>query len=388
MPVPSHPSLTREGCRALLALALAGCARSGPVVVTSTPSTAAGADASPGTSRGSVGATPASVATMGWRIDAREHVDLWLHGFAMLQADSSLVPSYRLDYHDRVARARRAASASTLLDANALLLTRRLRENPALTSAHFVALYFASWDDLRRGCQRFLRANGNVRAAADQESLRMFATLATYFPTAADREWLRLYLEALDDERARFFRNWWTQEQAARATARGTIEAQWRGSVGPAIGRFLHGSGQREGRILLSLALGGEGRTLDVGQHDNFVTVTFPGPADDPREAFYGIAHEVVGTVSNAVVRDHTTPNDQQRGETGRLSTLAAVRGGATLLDRVAPDLADGYRRWYLVGARQVPGADVKRQFEAVYPLPPQILAALERQVDLVLNGI
>jgi hypothetical protein len=37
-----------------------------------------------------------------WTVDAREHVDLWLHAFALVQADSSRVPFFRRGYHDSV----------------------------------------------------------------------------------------------------------------------------------------------------------------------------------------------------------------------------------------------------------------------------------------------
>ena len=356
--------------------------RPGPVVVSSVPSSGAAPASRDGLPGGS------SNTGAGWRIDAREHVDLWLHGFAMLSSDSSLVPSHRLGYRSELSAARRGASAVTMLDGNATVLGRRLRENPALTSAQFVALYFASWDDLRRGCQQFLRANGNVRSANSEETLRMFATLATYFPSSADRDWLRLYVESLDDERARFFRGWWGQQQATRAVVRRALEAQWRSRYAAAFGRFMRGTNQRQGSILLALAIGGEGRSLDAGQRDNFLTVTFPLPGDDPLQALYVVAHEVVGTMSNAVVRDNTTPRDQQSGEAGRLSTLAAVRGGAMMLARVAPELVDGYQRYYLSIARQVSPAEAVRRFEAVFALPETLRASLDRQIDLVLNGI
>jgi hypothetical protein len=54
----------------------------------------------------------------------------------------------------------------------------------------------------------------------------------------------------------------------------------------------------------------------------------------------------------------------------------------------VAPDLATGYRRYYLGIARQVPGADVARQFDGVFAIPDALRKALEQQIDLVLNGI
>lgn len=384
MPTVTLRSLRPRLVAGVLSLGVvAGACGPRTVVVSSVP---AGSREAPAAAPGD--AAPASSASSGWGIATREHVDLWLHGFAMLQADSSLVPPFRLAYRQEASQARRAAGTTSLLDGNAVVLARRLQGNPSLASAHFLALYFPSWDDLRRGVQRFLRAGGTVRAAESQEELRMFATIGTYFPAAADRDWLRLFVESLDDERGRFFTTWWRQEQAARAGVRGQVEAMWRTRQAAAFARVMHGTGQRRGTIILSPVLGGEGRSIDVGRNDNFITVTFPAAGGDFAEAFYVIAHEATGAVSNAVVRDNTTPADETSGETGRLSTIAAVVGGALLLERVSPELADGYRRFYLRGARQVPANDVTAQFARIFPLPSSIVTALQRQLDLVLNGI
>jgi hypothetical protein len=139
---------------------------------------------------------------------------------------------------------------------------------------------------------------------------------------------------------------------------------------------------------VLSIALGGEGRTLAVGQGETFMAVTLPEPGGDPRETFYVAAHEAVGTVSNQVVRDNSTPADEQAGHAARWSTLAAVRGGELLLARVLPELADGYRRYYLRLARQPLTGDVAARFAATFAIPDHIRTALERQVDLILGGI
>ncbi len=379
MPRPRHLA----GAVSLGMLVAAGC-RPSTVVVTSVPSTTT----APGNATGTgTSASPATAAS-GWRFTAREDVDLWLHGFAMLQDDSSLVPPFRLGYRHEMSRIRRAAGATSLLDGNSIVLARRITQNPALASAHFLALYFASWDDLRTGVQRFLRDGGNVRSANSEEQLRMYATLATYFPTPADRDWLRLFVESLNDERTRFFSTWWRQDQATRAATRSQLEALWTTRQAAAFARFMQGTNQRQGTIVLSPTLGGEGRSIDVGRRDNFITVTFPSPGTDANQALFVLAHEVVGSVSNAVVRDNTTPAESASGETGRLSTLAAVRGGALLLERVAPELADGYRKYYLTGARQPLASDVRAQFERIFSLPAPLYSALQRQIDLVLNGI
>lgn len=372
----------RAGCLGLLATSAGACASSGPITVTAVPAPRADTSAT-----ASAAGAQASREVSGWRIDTKEHVDLWLHSFAMLQDDSSLVPYFRLGYGTALLSVRPATGGQ--LDANRPQLQRRLSENANLTSAQFLALYFASWDDLRRGADRFIRDGGDVRAARTQEELRMYATLRTYFPTTEDREWLRLFVQSLDDERTRFFRGYWIQQQQRRASMRASIESLWTGTYGPAFTRFMRNSMQRDGSILLSLPLAGEGRTLSVGQRDNFVTVTFPAEGEDPRDALYVVAHEVVGTVATAAVRDNASAAEDRSGETAKWTTLAAVRGGAMLLERIAPELLAGYQRYYLTLARQKPGAgDLSAPFAATFPLPPQIATALQRQIDVVLGGI
>ena len=53
-----------------------------------------------------------------WAIHTREHVDLWLHGFALLQDDTSRVPLFRRGYRDDLIVARNARGVTTLLDVN------------------------------------------------------------------------------------------------------------------------------------------------------------------------------------------------------------------------------------------------------------------------------
>ena len=372
-----------SGRRVWVALGLAafaGCATGGPITVATVPdpdpTRAAGANSASGVTPGG-----------GWHVDTREHVDLWLHGFALLQDDASLVPYFRLGYRASLLQVRPAVGGA--LDANRQQLQRRIVENPNLTSAQFLALYFATWDDMRRGVDRFLDDGGDIRAARNEEEVRMYATIRTYFPVSGDRDWLRLFMSALEDERRRFYRLYWQQQQQLRASMRRQVTSMWTGTYRGAFAGFMRNTTQREGSVLLSLPLGGEGRTLSVGLRDNFVTVTFPAPGDDARDALFVVAHEIVGSVATAAVRDNSSAADERSGATGKWTTLAAVRGGAMLLERVAPDLLDGYQRYYLKLARVAPvRGDPSPTFATTFPLPAPIASALQRQIGIVLDGI
>lgn len=305
----------------------------------------------------------------------------------MLLDDPSLVPLFAPGYRATITKAR--GGTRTLLDTNRERLLKRLSENPNLSAAQFLVFYFASWDDVQRGTDRFLRDAGDVRAARTQDELRMYTTLRTYFPTAEDRDWLQLFVASLDDERGKFYRAYWTQQSSALASARGRVEQLWNGTYRAAFGRFMKGTMAREGYLVLSLPLGGEGRTIAVGQRDNFVAVPFPASVETAAEALYVAAHEIVGSTANSTVRDNASAAEERSGETAKWQTLAAVRGGAMMLSRVAPELAEGYMRYYLKLARMADvQGDVAVRFAATFPLPDRIRDALHVEIDAVLGGI
>ena len=45
-----------------------------------------------------------------WPVNTRAHIDLWLHGFALLSDDTGRVPMFKRGYASRIARASRAAT--------------------------------------------------------------------------------------------------------------------------------------------------------------------------------------------------------------------------------------------------------------------------------------
>src|SRR5215210_6434114 len=99
-----------------------------------------------------------------WPIKSREHVDLWLHGFALLQEDTTFVPFFKRGYSTSMIVLKNRANVVTQLDANRDRLRARLSVNPQLINAQFVPLSFASWSDLSQAVDLFTRSNGDPRA--------------------------------------------------------------------------------------------------------------------------------------------------------------------------------------------------------------------------------
>jgi hypothetical protein len=334
--------------------------------------------------------TSAQQPTQGqWTVDTREHVDLWLHSFALLQADSTRVPFFRRGYRDSVIAARKRGNVVSMIDLNRDKLASRFLAFPNLVSAQFIPLYFGTWEETRQSAELFLRTQGDVNQAGDLRSQQLIQLFAGYFPTQPDREWLRLFIQAVDDERLKFFSSYWREQVQRRSGVRASVDSLWRTTYRQRFARFLTNSGGDRGTILLSLPLDGEGRTLDVGQRTRLVTVTFPDNPADARDALFTFVHVVVSTVTSIAIEDNTSPAEKRQGVGDRYASAALVRGGALLMQRVAPELADGYARYYLRAARvSFTSGDAMAALATAFPLPDTIRDAIQRQIEVVLGGI
>jgi len=323
-----------------------------------------------------------------WPMKVREHVDLWLHGYAMLQEDTTFVPFFRRGYGTEMTVLKNRANVVTQLDANRDRLRARLAVNPQLINAQFVPLNFASWNDLTSTVDLFIRSNGNPRAASSQQQANAIAFLAAYFQTGPDRDWLRLFVQSLTDESNRFYHSYWQQQQRERGNVLELADTLWQRTYRPRMQRFFSNTQQTQGEILLSLPLDGEGRTQTNGTRSNPITVTFPDRPNDAVEAIYVIAHEAVGQLAATAVRDNITPEQGRAGLGERYQSAAAVRGGALLIQRTSPEILDGYMRYYLRSVNRPVGSNVQSTFTSTFAIPDTIRDAIARQLDVVLGGI
>jgi hypothetical protein len=338
---------------------------------------------------GGAGATPGQTApTTIWPVKTREHVDLWLHGFAMLQEDTTFVPFFKRGYSTDMIVLKNKANVISQLDANHDKLRARLTTNPQLVNAQFVPLSFATWGDLTQTVDRFVQANGDPRAASSQGQAAAIAMLAAYFQTPADRDWLRLFVQSLNDESSKFYHSYWVEQQRERSNVLDLVDTLWQRTYRPRIQTFLNNTQQAQGSVLLSLPLDGEGRSVTSGKQSNTITVTFPERPSDAVEAIYVIAHEAVSGIASTAVNDNITPEQRRTGLGERYQSAAAVRGGALLIQRTSPEILDGYMRYYLKSVNRPVGANLQATFTTTFTLADTIRDALIRQLDVVLGGI
>jgi hypothetical protein len=341
------------------------------------------------TSMASVSAQAGTQQRPGWRVKTEEHIDLWLHGFALLTSDTGHVPFFARGYKQEVTALKRQKNILTQLDANQKELSARFAANPGLTNGQFLAMYFPSFQEIVNATDLFIRSSGNPRAASDPQMQQEIAILAATFSSPADRNWLRLFVQSLQDENTRFFHAYWTSEQQTRGAAFAQFNQQWTGQYYPKLSRFLNNTQQAAGDLVLSIPLGGEGRTINDGKQSNVIAVEFPKTPEAAAEPLYTFVHEAVGRLVDEAIADNTTPAEQRSGATVGYSGNGAVQAGAILLQRVAPDLVPGYMRFYLQTlGKPVPTGDAAAAFSAAFPIPQAILTAVTKQIDVVLGGI
>src|SRR5215212_5819314 len=214
---------------------------------------AAGCASAGGGAGGTTTETPAPTdrnagqAAVVWPVKTREHVDLWLHGYALLQEDTTFVPFFRRGYSTQMTVLKNRANVVSQLDANREKLRSRLTLNPQLINAQFVPLSFSNWNELTQTVDLFIRANGDPRAASSMEQANAIAMLAAYFQTGADRDWLRLFVQSLNDESTKFYHSYWTQQQRERSNVLDVVDGQWRNTYLPKLQRFLSNTQQSSG---------------------------------------------------------------------------------------------------------------------------------------------
>ena len=113
-----------------------------------------------------------------------------------------------------------------------------------------------------------------------------------------------------------------------------------------------------------------------------------PDSAGDAAVALYVAAHELVGSVTGAVIADNLSPAQKRAGEGERLSAVALVRGGLMLLQKAAPQMAEGYARFYLRVAQVSYAGDPLEALERAFPLSAELAGSMRRQIGLAFGGI
>ncbi len=329
-----------------------------------------------------------------WPIKTREHVDLWLTAFAELNGDTAAkVPTYRRDYLETIAFAENQHGLLTSLDSVHDRLQAHWDVTPTLAGARSLALDAGTWEEMNSAIDLYLEPapkdqggggitfGGPKRPKPDPKAPKpdVYNRLPDYFSTPNDRQWLGELAHGLDGMRSQFYHSWWVAEQRRRLPVLVATDSVWRRVYQPKLQGFLTATHQGTGEIILSLPVNGGGVALQLPNGPKSIAVPFPDSADAAVEVVYVFAHEAAKTVAADAITAGTTADERRNGIAAQYAEALAVRGGALLLQRTAPELASGYARYYSRGGDP---AALASQF----PLPDKIRDALAHQIDLAIK--
>jgi hypothetical protein len=327
--------------------------------------------------------------TQQWPVKTRAHVDLWLHGFALLQEDTTLVPLFARGYAERMTVLKNSRGLYTQFDAAREELSRTGAARNLLLDAQFLPLYFGTWEEMQQAFEYFFKAEGNPRASTNREVQGIIAFLGQYFRRPEDRAWAQRFMTVLADEHQQFHKDWWIAEFRARSEALAAADSLWQETWRPGIQRFLNYTGQASGDLVLSFVLGGEGRALPAGKNTNQYAVAFPGTADSAEVLLFSFAHEAAGVIAKVAVDDNLTPAQQRSGLGAQYGSAGLVRGGALIVEQIQAGMGQRYARWYLAQTgRDVPLASALATLAEVFPMPEEMLSSMQRQIALSFTGI
>lgn len=324
-----------------------------------------------------------------WPVKTREHVDLWLHGYALLMDDTTTVPIFAREYREHLLIAKNQRGVLTALDSLRPALATTLRTRPALEGTQFVALYFGTWEEMWQGFDYFLKSEGDPRSARNPQVQGVIAFLASQYPQKVDREFAQRFITALADEREKFHHQWWLEQQRARTAGLAAADSLWQSRWRPALQPYLNHTQQGNGDLIVSLVLGGEGRAVPAGKNLSQYAMPWPATPDSAEALLFVFAHEASSAVAAVAINDHLTPAQQREGVGARLMATGLVRGGALVVEKIDPALAERYARWYLAQAgKPVPASGALAALAAAFPMPDDMIVSMRRQIALSFTGI
>lgn len=330
-------------------------------------------------------------AAVRWTAANRPDLDLWYHGLAYTGLDASAeVPLYQPGYVERLVAAKRAAGVyPTPLDRRAEEFARQFRTSANFSRLQFLPLYFSGGDALFTAIRAWAQVEGDPRRVQDPGLGQAVAFLSQQFPSANERRVVAAWAQLLEEERRAFFERYHAQRVAEHAGLVSAAQAQW-DQLAPRLQPYLDYMILNGGELLLSFPLGSEGRTLDLGRRQNRVAVAMPA-VGAPADAVWAFIHELAYPLVSTVIEDNLAPAQRREVNEQLLSRRAAIRAGAILLDRVAPEAAAEYRASYLrLAGAAVPANEGEREraLARAYPLPDPLPRALGEAVERTLGGI
>jgi hypothetical protein len=313
-----------------------------------------------------------------WTVERDAFADLWYHGLATIGARSDgPLPLYSATHMRAVGDRKRTRDIATRLDALAPALRTEFAADSAYEVLHFIPAFFVRDDPIAvLGALRAALSGAAARSPAPFSLAARAAAVARSFPSTRQRRALLSFMDALDDE----WRNVVRQDRGAWAPRLGELAAlrrDWDEQIGPPLASYLGALVPAGGMIVVVSALGAEGRIVVRPGGRSVVVVSadsVAGVRDAPLLA--AVRELAYPLLDRAAWTSHAPRGDRLAAERAR--RIAAVRGGAILLEALAPALAPAYQRAVMAATDH----RRSRRFESEYPMDDASQSALRAAAE------
>jgi hypothetical protein len=302
-----------------------------------------------------------------WLVLSKPQVDLWYHGLALIGFEQAQgMPLYNAQYVDRLLAVKESMGLRTKLDRDVLDLLGEFQGDNVFQVLHFLPLYFpvATPERMLRALAAVADRDISDTSIVGPDTRAGVRYAAANFRTGDQREVLKRFVEALQEEWEKFYRQYW-EDNIHDAGLEREMQRRWDATLAPAVDHFLVDQRLKNGRIFVSPPLGPEGRMLRGNAFqgiEHAVAVWSPQPVDTTT-SLYSAVRELCFSVVNG-------PRE-------------AVRCGAMLLQQSAPELVPQYQRVYVnaVGG-DTSAASLAQSFEKSFPVTGQVSEQLEEQLQ------
>ena len=284
--------------------------------------------------------------TPSWSVETSAFADLWYHGLAVVGFNGfGPAPLYDMAYGRRARRTR--GDAPLIREAEAFRAA--FQADPAFEVLHFAPVYLlgATVEQGLEGLRRV--ATGRSLDPSAGPWTVGAAALARILSTPTQREILGNWVDVLLEEIRLGVADDLAASRSERLQRLSALEERWARFFVPALAEYLNARELDRGAIVVTPALGIEGR---LGPDSASGTVVMVGWTDaDPDELLSSVVRELCfPTVRAAFQAVESRYSD--RVMASRASDAAATRCGELLVEAVLPETLPAYRRRFgLTGA-------------------------------------
>jgi hypothetical protein len=313
-----------------------------------------------------------------WVVADDPAVDLWFHSLAILGLNGpGTLPFYDSGYVARVAdeKARRGIRASAL-DRDAPMLRHAILADSGFELLHFLPLYLDRMEPAE--VAPFLIAVASPSGSPTQPK-DVVSALRGSLSSKAEREVIKTLAKAIADEWSTSFRDVSASRTAQVRARRRALQTRWDEQLGPRLAPALQALGDPLVVMLVSPALGPEGRVASLPGTGVIVAVSDWAQAATPDAPLLAAVRELCFPLLRRVELD--APVGTRGLRSADESSRAAVQCGAQLIDSLVPSAATEYRALFLAPRAGESADGYRRRFDRRFMTDPALLRATAQVV-------